>query len=130
MHVWLNGAFVDRTDAKVSAFDAGFQHAVGLFETMLARHHRVFRGERHLERIAESARVLGLTESLRTGPLLEAVESAVRRNELASARVRLTITGGDLNLLVSQGAPRLPDPTILIVAQPATAYPDAMFERG
>ena len=37
MDVWLNGAFVDRDAARVSAFDAGLQHGVGLFETMLAR---------------------------------------------------------------------------------------------
>ena len=35
--VWLNGSFVDRAEARVGAFDAGMQHGVGLFETMLAR---------------------------------------------------------------------------------------------
>ena len=33
--VWLNGEFVERDEARVSAFDAGLQHGVGLFETML-----------------------------------------------------------------------------------------------
>ena len=41
MHVWINGEFVLIEHARVSAFDAGFQHAVGLFETMLARGGRV-----------------------------------------------------------------------------------------
>jgi branched-subunit amino acid aminotransferase/4-amino-4-deoxychorismate lyase len=61
--------------------------------------------------------------------------------------VRLTVTGGDLNLLgrraegrgngESQSAGRADprsvapvDPTIMIVAQPATEYPPEMFERG
>ena len=56
MHVWLNGEFVDSAHASVSIFDAGFQHGVGLFETMCARHGRIFRAASHMHRIAESAR--------------------------------------------------------------------------
>jgi branched-subunit amino acid aminotransferase/4-amino-4-deoxychorismate lyase len=41
----------------------------------------------------------------------------------------LTVTGGDLNLLQSEGRPAV-DPTIAIVAQPPTQYPDHFFERG
>ena len=36
MMVWINGQFVEMAQAKVGYFDAGFQHAIGLFETMLA----------------------------------------------------------------------------------------------
>ncbi|MCA9305976.1 MAG: aminotransferase class IV, partial [Phycisphaerales bacterium] len=48
------------------------------------------------------------------------------------ARVRLTVTGGDLNMLSrGEGAPPpLVDPTVMIVAQAAPAYPAQMFEQG
>lgn len=129
MQIWLNGSFVDRDDARVSVFDAGFQHAVGLFETMLARNGTVFRARRHMERLRDSAQSLLLTERLQIHPLIEAVNLVVRKNDLDAARVRLTITGGNLNML--QGGGKGPvDPTILIVAQPPTAYPEAFFERG
>lgn len=132
--VWLNGEFVDRAAARVSAFDAGVQHGVGLFETMLATGGRVFRIERHLARLAGSARELGLSDSLKTAPLAELVERVVERSELAvgeqRARVRLTITGGDLNLLSVSGRGGAVDPTIMIVVSPATEYPEEMFERG
>ena len=133
--VWLNGRFLSRDQAHVSAFDAGFQHGVGLFETMLAAgpDGRVFHLHRHLERLDGSARALGLTESLKPRALAELVESVVARAELSDdtrrARVRLTITGGDLNLLSSTGRSPV-DPTILIVVQPATVYPEEMFSRG
>ena len=48
---------------------------------------------------------------------------------MTDARVRLTITGGNLNMLQSEGKPAV-DPTIAIVAQPPTRYPDHFFERG
>ena len=137
--VFLNGRFLTRAEARVSAFDAGVQHAVGLFETMTAAvgaggEPHIPRLWRHLDRLADSARELGLTESLRTDALAEAAIETCRRSGLlnqagSTARVRLTITGGDLNLLQAQ-ARRQVDPTVLITAQPATAYPDAMFDTG
>lgn len=129
--VFLNGKFMERDEAKVSAFDAGFQHGVGLFETMLARldggEAEVFRLEEHLDRLIGSAKELGLSDSLKKHALAEAVCATAEKAALPRARVRLTITGGDLNLLSGGGGG---DPTVLIVAQPATEYPLEMFERG
>lgn len=154
--VFLNGKFVSEAEARVSAFDAGVQHGVGLFETMLARAgampapHVVRLGE-HLARLIGSARELGLSDSLREGALAEAVALTVEKSGLARARVRLTVTGGDLNMLgrsdavterrrdgeksievaepTSMARARV-DPTVMIVATAATEYPAEMFERG
>ena len=98
MLVWLNGKFIDRDAANISIFDAGFQHAVGLFETMLARNSHMFRVEQHMQRLANSARTLLLSERLRVEPLADAVNLTVQRNNMTDARVRLTITGGNLDL--------------------------------
>lgn len=134
--LWLNGQFIDsRDEARVSAFDAGFQHAVGLFETMTAANGRVIHLDEHLARLERSARELRLTESLSPGPLGQAVELAYQKSELDTARIRLTLTGGDLNMLAQAraengGSPGDNTPTILIHCAPATPYPDEMFENG
>lgn len=131
--VFLNGKFVHHDDARVSAFDAGFQHGVGLFETMTAQTTPdgvVVRDlDEHLDRLQASAAALGLSDELRTGPLGEAVVETVSRSGLGRARVRLTLTGGDLNLLQTTGRSGQ-QPTILIHATPTTPYPDEMFENG
>jgi branched-subunit amino acid aminotransferase/4-amino-4-deoxychorismate lyase len=129
MLVWLNGEFLERDSARVSVFDAGFQHGVGLFETMQAQHGRVFRVLDHLERLRGSAATLLLTERLHTRPLSEAIHRTIERNGLDAARVRLTITGGNLANVPQTGVGPV-DPTILIVAQPPTAYPPAFFAEG
>jgi branched-subunit amino acid aminotransferase/4-amino-4-deoxychorismate lyase len=142
---FLNGAFVSPDEAAVAALDSGLQHGVGLFETMLggigrdAEPRIVGLGD-HLERISTSARELRLSDSLRAQPLGDALLETLRRSGLVRARLRLTITGGGINLLPSsqpgpangaetRSPPRI-DPTILIVAQPATVYPEEMFARG
>jgi len=146
--VFLNGDFVSRDAAIVSAFDAGLQHGVGLFETMLASKNdegwNVIHSREHLDRLIVSARTLGLSESLRLSALEEAVARTVVKAgedlvaagvEVTRLRVRLTITGGDLNLLEQgrgAGSPMSESrgPTVLVVASPATNYPREMFERG
>lgn len=139
--VWINGKFATREEARLSAFDAGLLHSVGLFETMLAcaiegdeqaTRGRVFRVHQHMQRLERSARTLGLTDGLKVRALQELIEHVVERSELTqngSARVRLTVTGGDLNLL-SARSEIPPDPTVIIAVQPATRYPTEMFERG
>ncbi|HBZ97012.1 MAG TPA: hypothetical protein DEO57_04125 [Phycisphaerales bacterium] len=129
MDVWLNGQFVAADSATIPVFDAGFQHGVGLFETMHAENGRVFRAREHVERLAESARMLRMSERLHVDPLVEAVQRTVEHNSLDRARVRLTVTGGDLNMLQSTGASPQ-DPTILVTCQPPTEYPDEFFAKG
>ena len=128
MKVWVNGSFVDDGSAIISVFDAGFQHSVGLFETMHARNGVVFRGTQHMERLAESAKCLRLTERLQIEPLVEALQMCLSENELEQARLRLTLTGGNLNLLNQANGSA--DPTIVIQSQPPTEYPDVLFEKG
>ena len=129
MTVWLNGSFVDHDDAKISVFDAGFQHGVGLFETMIVRNGGVFRAEAHVDRLIESAKALLLSDRLHKTPLVEAIRHTISESGRDVARVRLTVTGGDLNRLQSTGQTSQ-DPTVLIVVQPPTPYPDAYFEKG
>ena len=130
MKAWLNGSFVEDSDVKISAFDAGFQHGVGLFETLSARNGRVFRTLDHMNRIADSAAMLRLTEKLRTDPLVEALQLTLEENGQQEARMRITITGGDLNLLQQTGESRGGDPTVVIQTQPPTQYPESFFEKG
>jgi branched-subunit amino acid aminotransferase/4-amino-4-deoxychorismate lyase len=132
MDFFLNGKMVPPEQALVSAEDSGLQHAVGLFETMAARHGRVFRLDAHLARLARSAAELGLTRDLDTVALRDAVELTLRHNELDEARLRLTVTAGAATLLAPRDgpSPQAPERTVLVVAVPPTAYAPAYFERG
>jgi len=147
--VFLDGMFPDPGQARVSAFDAGFQHGVGLFETMLALrtapesapgYERLAGGggvlhlREHVDRLAASSRALGLMESVRVDALQEAVlrtcdRAFVDQPDASRLRVRLTITGGDLNMLDRDG-PRRHMPTLMIAATIASVYPVSLLERG
>lgn len=135
----IDGRLHDPRSPALSALDAGLQHGVGLFETMLGGSEGgrpwVVLLDEHLERLTTSVRELGLSDSIRAAGLADAVLEAVRAAGLARARVRLTLTGGDLNLLArarGEGPPGNSGlrPSIIVHVQPATVYPPAMLERG
>ncbi|MBL4700232.1 MAG: aminotransferase class IV family protein [Phycisphaeraceae bacterium] len=129
MDVFLNGQIVPESQATVSIHDAGFQHAVGLFETMSAVNGKVFRLQQHLDRLKLSAESLGLTPTLETAPLAEAVNQILAHNKLTEARIRLTLTAGAIPLLKSE-EPIQPLPTLLIVPSEPTNYDPAYFQTG
>ncbi len=134
--VHINGRFVPPDEATLSAFDAAVQHGVGLFETMLAvgPEPRVHRLGEHLERLSQSARELDLLEKFDATALGDLVIETVRRSGLVDdggrARVRLTITGGDLNLRETKARKNAHLPGVIIACHEATPYPSEMFEKG
>jgi len=129
MDIYLNGKMLSPDKPTLSAGDAGFTHAVGLFETMAATHGRVFRLDAHLDRLIQSAKQLGLSPQIDKTRLADAVIQTLTHNNLTEARLRLTITAGNVSLL-------RPDPdqppvmTELVTAEPSMQYDPAYFEQG
>jgi len=131
MDIYLNGEMIPAEKATVSLSDAGFTHAVGLFETMACVNGIVFRLIPHLQRLAQSAVELGLVRYLDHEPLAVAVKQTLKHNKIVDARLRLTLTAGDLNLLKpadsNSGGPQ---PTLAIVPSEPTQYDPTYFEQG
>jgi D-alanine transaminase len=92
--VWLNGRFVRARDARVSALDRGLLHGDGLYDTWRTYGGEPFAVAAHLRRLAEAARVLRLPPPGPADVWARRARAIVRRNGLADATIRLTITRG------------------------------------
>jgi len=127
--VFLNGRVVPAAEARVSVFDAGFSHAAGLFETMRSYRGRVLRLERHLDRLLDSARALQMQIPVAARDLEPAVYQVLEANELPDARLRLTVTPGNVP---RPGEPvaEPPAPTVLVSAGPARPHPPELYRHG
>jgi branched-chain amino acid aminotransferase len=112
--------------AQISIFDSGFMQGIGLFETMRAYGGQVFRLERHLDRLANSARALGWTIMPDVDQMRENVEQVVGATEQLDLRVRLTVTTGSLRV-TEQDAPQI---TIVATAAPEAKYPPELYTQG
>jgi branched-subunit amino acid aminotransferase/4-amino-4-deoxychorismate lyase len=120
-HVHLNGRVVPADEARIDIFDAGFLHGVSAFTTMLARHGRVFRLQRHLRRLLGTVALLGLQVDATAEGLEAAVGELLEANALADARLRVTLSPGSI---------RDDAPTTLITADPLPDYPSRWYEKG
>jgi branched-chain amino acid aminotransferase len=128
MKVYLDGQFVEQSDAKISVFDHGLLYGDGVFEGIRLYGGNVFRLEQHLERLENSAKAILLNLPLKRQELIRATCETCRVNGLSDAYIRLVVTRGvgDLGL-----APWLcPKPTIFIIASKIELYPPEHYENG
>jgi branched-chain amino acid aminotransferase len=116
--VWLDGAILDATEAKVSVFDHGLTVGDGVFETIKVIGGRPFALRRHIERLHRSARGLGLDVPLGDSRLRTAIDellAAAPTGEAETARLRITVTGG----VAPPGSGRgTAGPTLIIMVAP------------
>ncbi|MFW6158205.1 MAG: aminotransferase class IV [Planctomycetota bacterium] len=125
--VYLNGEFVERDVAAVSAFDRGVLYGDGLFETVRAYGGQPFDLGEHLARLAGSAAFLGIPFPGRE-PIAGAVRELIDRNGLGDAYVRVTLTRGEHTGALVPDEPG--EPTVLVEARELHPYPAELYERG
>jgi len=124
--VYLNGALLPRGQAKISPFDHGFLYGYALFETMRAYSGYIFRFQKHLDRLARSAELIGLP--LGTFDLEKACYDTLRANNLGDARIRLTVSMGEGGN--APDPPPHPRPTVLVVATSYTPPSGETYRNG
>lgn len=125
--VFVNGEMVERESARVSAFDRSFLYGDGLFETVRAYGGAPFLLGEHLDRMSGSAEALGIGMPDRGG-ISAAIAQLIKRNGLADAYVRITLSRGTHTGALAPGEPL--EPTLVIDVRPLHAYPAELYERG
>ncbi len=89
---YLNGQLLPASQLVIPVWDVGFVQGVTIAEQLRTFAGRLFRLDQHLERLANSLRIVGITLEI---PL---VELGRRATELASHNHRLLADGDDLGL--------------------------------
>ncbi|MFH1651238.1 MAG: aminotransferase class IV [Chloroflexota bacterium] len=125
--VYFNGKLVPRQEAKVSVDDHGFLYGYALFETMRAYQGNIFRLEAHLRRLREGMEVLQLASGLPETDLARACMETLRANNLTEARVRLTVSRGEMADFPGGEATA---PTVLVTARLYIPLPPEVYARG
>jgi branched-chain amino acid aminotransferase len=126
--VWIDGKYFDRDNAAVSVFDHGLLYGDGVFEGVRAYDGRIFRLERHLERLYHSAKAIWLEIPYAPHEMTKIVTDARARSGIADAYIRLIVTrgAGDLGLDPRKCA----RPTVICIVDTIKLWPADRYERG
>lgn len=89
--IFLNGKFVDKKDAVISAFSEGALYGWGVFETMRAFGGRIVYYDAHLERLKSSAKSLHINIGYTADKLKSIIKEMLKSCALKDACIRLTI---------------------------------------
>ena len=128
MFAWFNGNFVDEAQASVPLRDTGLLHGAGVFTTMRSYDGRVHGIDQHLKRMRDSCEALFIPLQYKDEILRAAASELLTRNDLADARLRLTVTRGTAQQDPLHGTHL--QPNVFITAGPLEPYPAEFYERG
>lgn len=130
MQVYLDGSYVDKSEALVSVDDRGFLFADGVYEVVVVYGGRPFLMEAHVERLRRGLGALRLDPDL-ADAIPEIAERLIDANALADADaiVYVQVTRGAAprrHAFPAEGTPA----TVYVAAKPFPPHPVSMFEDG
>jgi branched-chain amino acid aminotransferase len=119
MRAWMDGRLLeDPTGPAVSVTDHGLTVGDGVFEAIKVVHGTPFALTRHLDRLARSARGMGLPD-VDEALVRRGVAAVLQGQELPLGRIRITYTGGPSPLGSNRGEVT---PTLVVVAAAMQPY--------
>ena len=126
--IWIDGTYYDRTSAKVSVFDHGLLYGDGVFEGIRVYNRRVFRLDKHLDRLYDSAKGAWIEIPMAKAELRRLVGEAVTRSGLEDAYIRLVVTRGigDLGL----DPRKCVKPSIILIVDSIRLWPADRYDKG
>lgn len=90
--IWMNGSLVDWADAQIHILTHTLHYGMGVFEGVRAYETpngpAVFRLTEHMERLHNSAKIMGMDMPYSVDELVEATKAVVRASGLPSAYIR------------------------------------------
>ena len=118
LRIYLNGALVRRTEAKVSVFDAGFVLGDGVWEGLRLHKGRLLFLETHLDRLYAGLEKIALEIGLTREALTAEIERTLVANRMEhGAHLRLMVTRGEKAAANQDPRNWLGKPTIVITAE-------------
>lgn len=131
MTIWMNGGFVEKSEAKVSVFDHGLLYGDGLFEGIRAYGGRIFRLKAHVDRLFDGAKAICLDLPLDRAAMVRELEATVACEAAAGnpdCYVRLVVTRGEGALGLDPTS--CAKPNLVIIADRIQLYPTSYYEQG
>jgi branched-chain amino acid aminotransferase len=115
--IFLNGEFVQESEAKVSVFDRCFLYGDGIFEGVAVWDGAPFRLQPHLDRMREGLDYLRIANPYSDEAWMDLIERTIEGNAMDDGYLRIQISRGE-GISSIKWEPRLlrkPEPNVTII---------------
>ncbi|MDQ0209230.1 aminodeoxychorismate lyase [Alkalicoccobacillus murimartini] len=119
MFIYLNGRFIDQSEATISIMDHGYLYGLGLFETFRIYNGHPFLLDDHFQRMQHGLDELGIDYSISRGEATEILNQLLRLNEYEDAYVRWNVSAGSKELGLYTGIYEQPTVSVLMKPLPS-----------
>lgn len=126
MKSYWNGELLEDKDITVSPWDLGFLRGYGVFEYIAVYNKEAFLLDRHINRLNNSAHLIGLQPHLTKNELENIVKELIEINNLVDGAIRIVLTGGISTNGISKGS----TPTLLIRPEFSSTPQADLYEKG
>lgn len=123
---YVDGKYVDESEAVLPVSDLIILRGYGVFDFLRTYSGRPFHLQDHLNRLRNSARLIGLDCPWSNDELASIVGKTLGKNDFAESNIRLLITGGESEDGISPGR----KPRLVIIISEALAFPDECYQNG
>ncbi|MEC0259973.1 aminotransferase class IV [Paenibacillus lautus] len=127
-YIGMNGGIVEAAEAVLPVMDHGLLYGMGLFETFRTYEGKPFLIERHLNRLMDSCRELGIAHRADANRISRWISELMEANGLQDAYIRYTVTAGE-GLLGLPAGDYL-KPSEILFAKELPAANEMLYEKG
>lgn len=124
---FLNGEFVSDENLLISPRDMGFSRGYAVFDFLKTYpRHRPFKLPEHLDRLYNSARLIGLSLPWKKEEVRRWVIETLAANSTDEEKfIKIIVSGGVSDSMLPPARP-----SIIIIVDPAVQYPRECYEKG
>lgn len=123
---YVDGHYVDQAAAVLPVTDLVILRGYGVFDFLRTYNGHPFHLTAHVERLRNSAALIGLGCPWSTDALAAVVHQTLDKNGYPDANIRLLITGGDSDDNISPGQ----NPRLLVMVDPLKDFPENWYRDG
>lgn len=128
LKIYISGTLYDKEDAKISVYDHGLLYGDGVFEGIRSYAGKVFRMERHLDRLWNSAKAIWLQIPMSKEEMSKAIYDTLKANGIEDGYIRVVVTRGAGTLGLDPN--RCSNPQVIVIADKISLYPEELYRKG
>lgn len=123
---YIDGEFVPEEQSAISVNDMGILRGYGVFDFLRTYNRRPFYLEKHINRLATSAKLIDLKLPCGTDEIHDITMETLSRNDQSDANIRIVVTGGvSPDSITPQGNSKL-----LVMVTDLHPCPSEWYQKG